>query len=80
MSDFFPDTLIQSGASQANSELSGIPLRRLLRADQCACWRRGQRVLVETYLPRFPALATDPQALLDVLITEMLCGRPRARR
>jgi serine/threonine-protein kinase len=43
-----------------------------LRADQSACWQRGERVRVEDYLGRHPDLASDPEALLELVYGEVL--------
>jgi serine/threonine protein kinase len=43
-----------------------------LREDQCSRWRAGQRVRVEDYLKRLPALAEHPDALLDLIYAEVL--------
>ena len=39
---------------------SASSLSDTLRKDQRERWRRGERVLVESYVERFPALASDP--------------------
>jgi predicted Ser/Thr protein kinase len=41
-----------------------------LRLDQQARWRTGDRVSVETYLERHPALRADPEALIDLIYSE----------
>jgi serine/threonine-protein kinase len=43
-----------------------------LRADQSACWQRGERVRVEDYLGRHPDLASDPEAVLELVYGEVL--------
>jgi serine/threonine protein kinase len=47
-------------------------LAAVLRADQRQRWRAGQRVPSEDYLSRHPALAADPEALLDLVFNEFL--------
>jgi serine/threonine-protein kinase len=39
--------------------------------DQRRCWRQGQRLRLEEYLQRYPALATDEEAVLDLLDNEL---------
>jgi tRNA A-37 threonylcarbamoyl transferase component Bud32/tetratricopeptide (TPR) repeat protein len=43
-----------------------------LRADQQRRWRGGDRVPVETYLERYPALRQDAEGLLDLIYNEVL--------
>lgn len=45
--------------------------RALVRADQRRCWQRGQRIRVEEYLQRFPALMSDEAAVIDLLDNEI---------
>src|SRR5947209_989047 len=75
MSDFIPETMVQSGPSEAANRLSELQLRMHLRADQYARWRNGERVLAEAYLQSYPALAADLDGLLDVLLREILLRR-----
>src|SRR3954466_14535775 len=42
------------------------------RIDQRQRWRRGERVPVETYLEREPALRADPEGLLDLIYNEVV--------
>jgi eukaryotic-like serine/threonine-protein kinase len=44
----------------------------LLQTDQRQRWQRGERVPVETYLERCPALGADPDSLLDLIYNEMV--------
>src|SRR4051812_29641325 len=44
----------------------------LLRGDQREHWRRGERVPVEAYLERQPALGDDPEGLLDLIYNEVV--------
>jgi eukaryotic-like serine/threonine-protein kinase len=51
--------------------------------DQNQDWGRGDRVLVETYLGRYPALRANSEAILDLIYHEFLlrqdqCEAPRA--
>jgi serine/threonine protein kinase len=43
-----------------------------LRADQSERWQRGEHVSVEEYLAEYPELASDADALLDLIHSEML--------
>jgi tetratricopeptide (TPR) repeat protein/tRNA A-37 threonylcarbamoyl transferase component Bud32 len=43
-----------------------------LRADQAERWRCGEPVQVESYLEREPALASDADALLDLVYSEVM--------
>jgi tetratricopeptide (TPR) repeat protein len=40
--------------------------------DQRERWQRGESVLVETYVERFPALRTNPDGLLDLIYNEIV--------
>jgi predicted Ser/Thr protein kinase len=44
----------------------------LLRGDQRRRWLGGDRVMVESYLERWPTLAEDVQGLLDLVYAEVL--------
>jgi hypothetical protein len=46
-----------------------------LRADQSQRWRCGERVFVESYLHELPELASDPDALLQLVFAEMMLRR-----
>src|SRR5262249_53677314 len=59
-----------SPASTAPDHNSSL-LERLL-TQQSDAWRRGQRLPVEMLLADHPALADDPEALLDLLSKEKL--------
>jgi hypothetical protein len=52
--------------------MSSSPLLLLeeLHQDQRERWRRGERVLVESYVEKFPALSQDPPLLLGLVIRE----------
>ena len=56
----------------ATGDAAGDELVALLRLDQQQRWRRGQRVLVESYLAGRPQLASDEEMLLDLLYSEVL--------
>jgi tetratricopeptide (TPR) repeat protein len=49
-----------------------------LLGEQRERWRRGERVLVESYLERHPTLRSDPDGLLDLMYNEFVareeCG------
>jgi hypothetical protein len=70
-----PSSLGQTGAPNRSEWLG------LLRADQMHRWQRGERVLVEAYLQRFPALRSDIEGQLDLIYHEVLLrergGEPR---
>jgi class 3 adenylate cyclase/predicted ATPase len=53
------------------------PALAALLEEQQACWRGGERVLVEDYLARRPALAGDAEAVLDLILHEVLLRRER---
>lgn len=48
-----------------------LPLSAALRQDQRERWLRGERALVESYVERHPALASDTPALLDLIESEI---------
>jgi WD40 repeat protein/tRNA A-37 threonylcarbamoyl transferase component Bud32 len=52
--------------------MSAAGLAVMLRADQRQRWLAGERVPVEDYLRRYPALAEDPEALLDLVYGEFV--------
>jgi WD40 repeat protein/tRNA A-37 threonylcarbamoyl transferase component Bud32 len=52
--------------------LSAAGLAALLRAAQRQRWLADERVAVEDYLRRYPALAEDPEALLDLVYGEFV--------
>jgi tetratricopeptide (TPR) repeat protein len=54
------------------AEVSGSDLIDLLRADQQQRWGQGERVPVEVYLQRYPAIAGDVEAVLDLIYGEAL--------
>jgi serine/threonine protein kinase len=53
---------------------------RRLRADQAERWRRGQPIRVEAYLEQEPALASDAEALLDLVYSEVMLREERGER
>jgi hypothetical protein len=53
------------------------PLLRLLLADQKRRWEQGERPPVEAYLERFPAVAANPEAVLDLVYHEIICREAR---
>jgi hypothetical protein len=57
-------------AEQTQPPEDGGQLATLLRDDQRARWQRGERVAVEVYLERHPALPAD--ALLDLIYQEVV--------
>src|SRR5437868_15033665 len=50
------------------------PARRvaLVRADQRRAWDAGQRTTVEELLKRYPALAGDAEAVIDLAYSEFI--------
>src|SRR5262245_14734737 len=69
--DVHPIDPALGGKDTAKMECDG-PLLALLLKHQRAAWRRGQRVLAETYLTQQPALKADAQAVLDLIYNEIL--------
>jgi tRNA A-37 threonylcarbamoyl transferase component Bud32 len=61
-----------SEPAPATASPSRLEWLALLRADQQRRWQRGERIAVEGYLQRYPALVADPEAVLDVLYGEVL--------
>src|SRR5262249_7140117 len=57
---------------QGAAGLSARSFARLLLAEQRHRWRHGDRASVETYLRQHPALADDPECLLDLIYNEVL--------
>jgi hypothetical protein len=41
-----------------------------LQADQCARWRTGDAILVESYVRSYPGLLTDRERLFDLIYNE----------
>ena len=60
--------------SQTSRRMSWSVVHLLDQAldDQKSSWNTGQRVLVEEYLRREPALCGDPDAILDLIYHEYL--------
>ncbi len=52
-----------------------IPLALL--ADQYLRWRPGERVGVEVYLQRWPAVRSQPEAVLDLIYHEIVLREER---
>ena len=53
-------------------DLSPAQLLAVLRVDQQERWRRGDRVSVEAYLERVPALQGEPETVLDLVYSEVV--------
>jgi WD40 repeat protein len=68
-----------AGGDRTYREESAPSLLPLLQ-DQRARWQRGERVLVEDYLARQPALAADAKAALDLIAHEVLLRRERGEK
>jgi len=49
----------------------------MLRADQRKRWQRGERFLVESYLPRLPRDLADEESVLDLIYNETLLREER---
>jgi serine/threonine protein kinase len=64
----------ESGQREPPSPLdpAGQELVHGLLDEQSRSWRRGQRVPVEAYRERHPALQSDPEGLLDLIYHEMV--------
>src|SRR5262245_35604510 len=60
------------GLLQQAGPLSPAQLTAVLRADQRRRWQAGQRLPVEFYLRRYPAVEGDPEAALDLIYGEYL--------
>jgi len=58
---------------------AGASLTDLL-VEQRAGWERGERIPAEAYLRRHPALASDGDAVLDLIGNEMLLRQERGER
>jgi formylglycine-generating enzyme required for sulfatase activity/tRNA A-37 threonylcarbamoyl transferase component Bud32 len=53
------------------------PAALLLLEDQQERWRRGERLLVEAYLARLPHLLESSEAVLELILHEVLLRRER---
>jgi serine/threonine protein kinase/tetratricopeptide (TPR) repeat protein len=53
-------------------ERTWLALAEALRADQCARWGQGERVLVEEYLAAHPGFTDHPEAVLELVYNEIL--------
>jgi hypothetical protein len=62
-----PDALLRAAGVSSPAEVAEV-----LAADQWQRWHAGQRLSVEDYLVRHPALAADPTALLALAYGEFL--------
>src|SRR4051794_18949422 len=51
-----------------------------LQQDQRRRWGRGERVPVEAYLERFPALGQDREAVLDLILGEVILREEAGER
>ena len=52
--------------------LTAARLATLLRADLACKWRRDRRVTVEEYIERFPRVASDRAAVVDLIYQEVV--------
>jgi WD40 repeat protein/tetratricopeptide (TPR) repeat protein len=62
-----PPSATPPAAGSASGELPVAPI-----VDQCRRWRQGERVLVESYVERDPALRADREGLLDLIFNEFV--------
>src|SRR5262245_33501798 len=58
-------------------KLAPAVLAALLRLDQGKRWERGERILTEDYLSKYPQLANDPEVVLDLIYGEFLLCEQR---
>jgi eukaryotic-like serine/threonine-protein kinase len=63
--------LVKNASSAEPEEPATKRIDRLL-ADQKECWRRNERVSVETYLLAHPWLSSDREAVLDLIFQEIV--------
>src|SRR5262249_17042947 len=54
------------------AQLTPKQLIEVVQRDRRERWQKGERVLVETYLQRYPTLQTDPEHILDLIYHEIL--------
>jgi tetratricopeptide (TPR) repeat protein len=59
--------------------LSAHTLGAIVRVDQAARWCKGEPVLVEDYLRRFPAVASDPGETGQLILNEFILAESRGR-
>jgi WD40 repeat protein/tRNA A-37 threonylcarbamoyl transferase component Bud32 len=69
-------------STEAPPTRGGPTASELLAAlhEQRACWQRGEPLPVEALLQRYPGLEADADALLDLLVNEVLCREQRGER
>src|SRR5688572_13752280 len=60
------DFLAQAG------ELSLDDIVSVLQVDQRARWERGERIVAESYLDRYPQVAAEPEIAMDLVYGEFL--------
>ncbi len=66
-----PDDNGERASSPSRADgASLLRLAALLQAEQRCSWLRGHRVTVETWFDRYPTLAADAEAALDVIYAE----------
>ena len=61
-----------SNTSSRGSRAGLEPALLTLLAEQQSRWQRGERVLVEVYLAQRPALSGDSEAVLELILHEVL--------
>src|SRR5262245_19669914 len=62
-----------TNAAQAPTQSFGAPpLLNVLLNDQRQRWRRGERVLVESYLTSMTSLQSDREGILDLICNEVV--------
>src|SRR5262249_7361375 len=52
--------------------LAPSQLVEVVREDRRRRWQKGERILAETYLERYPALQADPPCVLELIYHEIL--------
>jgi tetratricopeptide (TPR) repeat protein len=65
-------TLVVPGDAARGEPQSAVHVLTLVRADQAKRWQAGDYVLVEAYLGRLPGISEDPEAVLDLVYSEVL--------
>src|SRR6516225_3461819 len=72
-----PDTPSPQPAGPPQGPRVGSDWLNQLRADQRLRWEQGERIPVEAYLEAYPALKSDPNSVLNLIIHEVQLRRQR---
>jgi eukaryotic-like serine/threonine-protein kinase len=72
-----PDTPSPQPAGRPQEPRVGSDWLNQLRADQRLRWEQGERIPVEAYLEAYPALKSDPESVLDLIVHEVQLRRQR---